>query len=111
MPSLRATSASERTRPEGQLVKPQPRPRYGFEQSRVDLARWFVTRGDDNPRLHAATLHGEWYEAGQTKNAAGPHSGVRTGNLDFQGHPDTVVVQFDAIDEFGHARPCLHFVL
>jgi hypothetical protein len=85
----------------GQLVKPHPRPRYGLKQRRVDLARRFVTRGKDNPGFHAAALHRKRHEAGQTKNAAGPHSCVRTGNLDFLGHPNTVVVQFDPIDELG----------
>src|SRR5262249_550097 len=51
----------ERVHPAGhQFVKPHPRTRYGFEQCRVYFARWFVTRGNDDPCFHTAALHFEW---------------------------------------------------
>ena len=101
----------ERVHPAGrQLVKPHPRTRYGFEQCRVYLARWFVTRGDDDPRFHTAALHFEWHEAGQTKNAAGLHSRARTGNPDLECHPYAVVAQFDPVDELDHAVLGIGFV-
>jgi hypothetical protein len=76
-----------------------------------DPARRFVTRGKYNPGLDAAPFHRKRHEAGEANHAASPRPGLRAGNRQLQRDPDTIVAQFDPIDNLSHAGPGVGFVL